>query len=475
MADPIKLPPGATLVSDGSQSMPLPPGATLVSQVQMQTQQPQQQPGVLQRLGESFGIPQSMEELKAAAPQSFGDVVNMLDPGAIATKVIQNYAHNTGQGFKQGFQEAGEADQLRKQGLISTKQAVGKTASAALNATVNAIPIVGPTAVSMGEDIARHNYRGAIGSGLGIAAQVLSPALPTKVNPNSLLGRMLLLGKTPEGAYESALKPSTTLGAAERTKIAQTGLQEGIPVSQKGFQKLGDLIDNVNQDISKTIASDPNRPVNTAPAVQNLSGVRQRFANQVNPRSDMQAIQNAADEFTQTFPGQIPAEQAQAVKQGTYRALGDKAYGEISTASKESQKALARGLKDELAQQFPELSNLNARDSRLINLQDSLERAVGRIGNHQLLGIGTPIAAGAVKAVSGSGKLAAIAGVMKAVLDNPSVKSNLAIALSQGRIPSPLVVPKIAAYAGALGRLSQPSKLPFLPGSQQTPAPSANQ
>ena len=43
------------------------------------------------------------------------------------------------------------------------------------------------------------------------------------------------------------------------------------------------------------------------------------------------------------------AADAQAMKQGTYRALGDKAYGELKGASIEAQKAQARGLKEELA------------------------------------------------------------------------------------------------------------------------------
>lgn len=300
-------------------------------------------------------------------------------------------------------------------------------------------------------------------------------ALPFLKNLKGVAGRGLLLGKTPEGAYESAMKPSTVMPPAQRAKIVQTGLQEGIPVSKGGLEKISTLIDQVNAEISNKIAADPTRPISTQPAIQNLQGTKQRFATQVNPRADLQAINEAGKEFGQTFGSQMPAEQAQAVKQGTYRALGDKAYGELKGASIEAQKALARGLKEELANQFPELNDLNARDSRLIDLQTALERSVGRISNHQIMGIGTPIVGSAAKAVTGSNKLAGVAAVMKAVLDNPNVKSRLAIALSRGKTSPMMQVPRIAAYGAALGSSSRPQSLPFLPGSSGNSSQSPNQ
>lgn len=298
-----------------------------------------------------------------------------------------------------------------------------------------------------------------------------------KIPFGKLLSRMLLLGKTPAEAYQSALKPSTTLSDAERTQLAQTGIQEKIPVSQKGLNDLGDRIQALNDQIKQTIQSDPGRTINPSQAVKNLAATRQKFATQVNPSSDLQAIDSAGDEFLDQFRSQpggavrnMTADEAQSMKQGTYRALGDKAYGELKGASIEAQKALARGLKEELARQFPELNELNAKDSRLLDLQDSLERAVGRIGNHQLLGIGTPIATAGVRAVTNSNKLAAVAGVMKAILDNPAVKSRLAIALGN-RVPIPIAAQRVENFVGSLGQLSSAPALPFLGSRQQ---PSAN-
>lgn len=279
--------------------------------------------------------------------------------------------------------------------------------------------------------------------------------LATSKVPGQLARRGLLLGRTPEEAYQSALKPSTTLSEAERAAVVQTGLQEKIPVTKDGLEKLGGLINDLNKQISDTVATDPTRPINKFAATSRLAGTAKRFATQVNPESDLDAIAESGNEFLRNQPNEIQAASAQALKQGTYRALGDKAYGELKGAAIESQKALARGLKDELAQQFPELSDLNARDSRAIDLQDELERAVNRIGNHQLVGIGTPVATAGVKAATGSNKLAAVAGVMKAVLDSPGVKSKLAIALSNSGVGQQTIQSRIAGYLSALAAVSQ--------------------
>ena len=304
---------------------------------------------------------------------------------------------------------------------------------------------------------------GAVESGR-IAAPV-TKALVTKAVPASV-GRSLLLGRTPEAAYETALKiPPKAMSQAERDAAVQTGLQNAIPVSKAGLEKIGNLIDDLNQKIEAQIQSDPNRAVSTVPAVRNLDSVRARFANQVTPQPDLAEIQQAQTNFLNNpkikpqgagpSPGSLPAAEAQMMKQGTYRALGDKAYGELKGANIEAQKALARGLKDEIAAQFPAINNLNAAESKLLDLQPELERAVNRIANHQLIGIGTPVTGAATAAVTGSPALGKVGMVLKAVLDHPNVKSRLAIALSKGaKIPYPQALARVQSYATSLGSFS---------------------
>jgi hypothetical protein len=144
------------------------------------------------------------------------------------------------------------------------------------------------------------------------------------------------------------------------------------------------------------------------------------------------------------------AADAQAMKQGTYGVLKGK-FGEQGSAAVEAQKALARGLKEEIASQFPEINNLNAAESKLLDLQPILERAVSRISNHQIIGIGTPVTGAAAKAVTGSGSAAVVASALKAVLDNPTVKSRIAIAVSKSsKVPIGQAMARVQAYSSAL-------------------------
>jgi hypothetical protein len=56
-------------------------------------------------------------------------------------------------------------------------------------------------------------------------------------------GKALLLGKTPAEAYQSALKPSTTIPPSKVAGMVQTGLQNEIPVSKAGAEKPSSLLE----------------------------------------------------------------------------------------------------------------------------------------------------------------------------------------------------------------------------------------
>jgi hypothetical protein len=253
--------------------------------------------------------------------------------------------------------------------------------------------------------------------------------------------------------YQSALKPSTTLGAPRVARMVDTGLTEKIPVSEAGMVKLGNAREATDTAISDTIAQAPLRTVNKFKVASRLGDTAKKFGTQVNPESDLNAIGESGNEFFRNQPGQIPGPEAQALKQGTYRTLGNKPYGELKGASIESQKALARGLKEELVDQYPELKVLNAKDSRLIDLSDALEKAVTRSANKDPLTLGAPIAYGVTKMATGSSGLGIGAGLLKAALRNPAVKSRLAIALqATGKTISR---PGMGASIGTLGGISR--------------------
>lgn len=305
---------------------------------------------------------------------------------------------------------------------------------------------------------------GAIEAGPTGDAALAAAAKPVQAvvsGAKPAVGRAILLGKTPAEAYESAMKPSPAIDSADRAAMVQTGLQNEIPVSKGGVQKIGDLIDTLNQKIKDTIAADPNRPIDPNAVATRADSARAKFANQVNASGDLKAIEDSKQQFLQeqgASNGQpapnMNAADAQAMKQGTYRVLAGK-FGEQGSASVEAQKSLARGLKEEIATQFPELSNLNAAESRLLDLQPVLERAVNRISNHQAVGIGTPVAGVAAATLTGSAGIGKVAMVLKGVLDNPLVKSRLAIAISKSaKVSMPTAINRVNSYAASLAATS---------------------
>lgn len=296
----------------------------------------------------------------------------------------------------------------------------------------------------VGNAVGNAAVSGAAGEGVGAVAKAVAPTVV------SAAGRAALLGKTPEAAYESALKPSTTIPAAQRAALVKTGLDSEIPVSKGGLETIGTAIEKLNQSIKDKISSDPTRPIDPDAVANRADQAKAKFSQQVNAGTDLKAIDASKQQFLDENPT-LNAADAQAMKQGTYRVLNGK-FGEQGSASVEAQKALARGLKEEIAAQFPEINGLNADESRLLDLQPVLERAVNRISNHQLIGIGTPVAGAAAKAVTGSGGIGVVASVLKSVLDNPMVKSRLAIAVSKAtKAPIGQAMSRIQDYSTALG------------------------
>ena len=351
-----------------------------------------------------------------------------------------------------------EADAGARQDLMNKAESAfkkGNYTEGMAHALYGIIPFLGPQMDAAGTDIQQGRVASGVGKSVGMGLALAGPGAVADAAKVAIPQPIAdAAGNAAKRLYRSALKPSTTLDAAKVAGQMQEGMDQSIPVSAGGQVKLSGLIDDLNQKIAAQIAARPNQPINRFAVASRLGDTADTFKNQVNPASDLAAVQKSGDEFMNSQPAQIPASDAQALKSGTYRQLSNRSYGELGTATVESQKALARGLKEELASAFPELNDLNAQDSKLIGLDDLMERAVNRISNHQMLGIGTPLAAAGAKAVTGSNAAAGVTGVLKAVLDDPYVKSKVAIALnkaSKGSVTVPMAAAKFQGYVNALG------------------------
>jgi hypothetical protein len=316
---------------------------------------------------------------------------------------------------------------------------------------------------------------------LGRAGEVVS-TLSRVTNPVSIVTRPAAAagrwgaskaGLNAEDLYRTALRPRIDTPVEDVRQMVQTGLTNTLPVSESGAEALQGLLTDLQSKIeAKTKAAGAaGITIDPKKVAQRVDEIEARMGgtySQVNPVKDRQTIQRSREEFLaeNTLPGQtavppqptgmldpygrpimtpgqpatlsqsipIPADDAQRMKVGTYQKIRQD-YGAMSTAQVESQKALARGLKEELSAALPELTGLNESQGKLLDLQPVLESAVNKAANRSGW-FKHMVTAGAATAIGGK-PLGAVYSIMSAVLDDPAVRSRLAIAINKAQQNNP--------------------------------------
>lgn len=218
------------------------------------------------------------------------------------------------------------------------------------------------------------------------AASLLERA-PSSGVPSAAQGASSALRAGAERLMHSALKPSAK-HAPDAPAAVNTLLEKGINVTPGGLEKLNDNIDALNKKIADKIEGSSSLIDKQAVATR-LYDVIDRFSKQVDPHKDLATIERTWENFMNNplFTGKdIPIKVAQQVKQGTYTQLRKK-YGELGSAETEAQKALARGLKEEIAKALPPVHKLNAEESKLLTALPMVERRVIVSANKNPLGL----------------------------------------------------------------------------------------
>tara|TARA_R110000868_G_scaffold54575_1_gene170485 strand:+ start:2187 stop:3605 length:1419 start_codon:yes stop_codon:yes gene_type:complete len=179
-----------------------------------------------------------------------------------------------------------------------------------------------------------------------------------------------------ESLMQSALKPTIgQLKSGDAAIASKTLLENGINATKGGVDKLKGLVGDTNENIVNAISAST-ATVDKNQVIAALADVKNKFGKQVSPVSDLNAIDSVQSGF-QAHPmlqgNSIPVQLAQQLKQGTYSVLAKK-YGQLGSAETEAQKALARGLKEGIAEAVPEVAALNAKESALIKTLGVTER-----------------------------------------------------------------------------------------------------
>jgi hypothetical protein len=228
---------------------------------------------------------------------------------------------------------------------------------------------------------------------LGAATTALGEAIPIALTSGTISapGAVPVMEKAAKGLMQSALKPpSKAIVSGDAAKAVDTLLQEGVNISAKGAAQLRSKINQLSGEVAQMISASP-ATVDKAHVASEVYKALQKFRNQVNPGADTKAILNSWDEFRSMVGSKIPVQEAQALKQGTYKVLADK-YAKIggavdNEAATQAQMAMAKGLRKGIEEAVPGVGQLNAHESRLINALELAERRAGIGGNKDIGGI----------------------------------------------------------------------------------------
>lgn len=217
-----------------------------------------------------------------------------------------------------------------------------------------------------------------LAAGAGMAANVLTQAIPSLMSSGSIVGKapqsMTAPTGIPKWLMQTAVKPATDdllSGAAD--DALKTMLDEGITPTMSGMTKAAKMSSKFDKQVGEAIASSKAK-IPVGAVASRLDDTLATAEMQVNPKTDMNAVESAWTEFL-TSPKivgkkEIPVQLAHELKKGTYKALGGKSYGEVGSTSVEAQKALARGLREETMAAVPEIADPLARQAQLMNVRD---------------------------------------------------------------------------------------------------------
>ena len=186
---------------------------------------------------------------------------------------------------------------------------------------------------------------------------------------------------------QSALKPKEKqIMTGQSDTAVKVLLENNIPLNSKGVEILKGKIDDLNDKITQKVKTSE-IPVNKSEVIKILEEVRKKYSNQANPVDDLAAIDKVETNFINSHPDILTAEAANKIKSGTYKAVGERAYGESKTAAIEAEKALARGLKEQVEKVDIDVAPINAEQKALIDTLKLTEQRVLKDSNRDVIGI----------------------------------------------------------------------------------------
>lgn len=250
----------------------------------------------------------------------------------------------------------------------------------------------------------------------------------------------------PEQWYQSALMPLPSSGKKAIERQVGLGIREGIPVSEAGAQMAQEGWRDLNREISNIIAQDPSKPMDPKLIVKSLDDLRDRWTRGSGDPAFADAIDSVKNNFMLRHP-RLTGESAQEAKKGLYEEIrlakqgAWKEGGGPNPLTVAAKQEIADSLRQGLEQIYPAIGAMNRNEGAYIELEKSLNRFTSREGNKRMTPYFAPLTAaasavfGASEGHPGAGAAAAAAVMgahfLRAAVEDPEVKSKIAIALAK--------------------------------------------
>lgn len=281
-----------------------------------------------------------------------------------------------------------------------------------------------------------------VAGGLGYTANVATDLLPTFVG--GVIGGVSKVPQAMQGAGRwlmgNALKaPLPAIESGQAARAVDTMLKGGFNVTEGSTVAMKAKIAQLGTDIDTALATSP-ATIKGTDVGQRLKDAYARFKLQVNPQDDLKAIQTAWDSFKAhpDLAGQfqsIPVALANKLKQGTYRALESKSYGELQGATQEAQKQLARGIKETVSQAVPDIAPKLAQQGELLNAHELAARQAALLSKRDPVSLGWI----ATNPLAAAGYIAEKSAPLKALIARLLYSQSTAAPASAGRAAGALL------------------------------------
>lgn len=261
----------------------------------------------------------------------------------------------------------------------------------------------------------------------------------------------------PQKMYESAMKFSNNpnvLSPVERRAAIDTGLEGGFRPVESDYSRLWNTVQRNKTEVNRIVdaGAQAGDTVSTARVLRPLGAIKKRFDT---IRQQHPELAEAIDEVYSRYSQQqdIPVKEAQTLKE-TLQDLSRYADDDRSKATNRAYKAVGRGLRIELENLYPDLKALNKQSSALLNLENELAKAVGRVGNRDITSLGLRVA------LSGHPGSVGVTNAVLSIFEMPRIKARLAISLYKaktGRTLPPSQWKKALAHPAVAAALTPPA------------------